>query len=271
MSEVIHRFSRAGILMLWGTVLCYFYFSGRIVAYLHPGFHWLTITAGVVLVLMAFLMLVLPLDSVDLSLGGCAPERPVPTALRLLGGFVLVVPLIVATGVSPSQFGATTVLNRGYISSASQLPFVVNMPDEPLPGEAFGDMGGGVLDYLTRNEAGQIRTEAVDLLYAAEEPSLRRDFEGQGVELIGQFMPARANNAAGNRFNLVRLFMLCCAADAQPLAVLVQPEAFEKLPDMTWVRVTGRAVFPTEGGTRIPLVENAHVEQTAAPPDIFVY
>lgn len=268
MNEILGRFSRAGILMLWGSVFCYFYFSGRIVSYLHPGFHWLTISAGVVLVVMALLVLLIPVERED---AGCAPLLKSSAALKITGGVLLVIPLIVTTASSPSQFGATAVLNRGIINSASQLPYIVNVPDEPLPGQAFGADGGDVMDYLTRNADGQIVTEAIDLLYAAEEPSMRRDFDGQEVELIGQVMPANTNNAAGNRFHLIRMFMLCCAADAQPLAILVQPAEFHQFPDMTWVKVTGKAVFPVEGGNRIALVENAHVEETTAPAEIFVY
>ncbi len=47
---------------------------------------------------------------------------------------------------------------------------------------------------MPRNEAGQIKAQTVDLLYAAEEPTMRQDFEGKEVELIGQFMPAKSNN-----------------------------------------------------------------------------
>jgi uncharacterized repeat protein (TIGR03943 family) len=268
MNEVLGRFSRAGILMLWGTVLSYFVFSGRVVSYLHPAFHWMTISAGVVLVVMALLVLLLPVES---DPAGCAPTIQTPILLRVIGGALLVVPLIVTVASSPSQFGATAVLNRGIISSASQLPYIVNIPDDPLPGQAFGADGGSVMDYLTRNAEGQIVTEAIDLLYAAEEPSMRQDFEGQEVEMIGQFMPANANNPNGNRFNLVRMFMLCCAADAQPLAVLVQPQDFQPFPNMTWVKVSGKATFPLEGGNRIAIVENAHVEETATPAEVFVY
>lgn len=269
-SVLADRFAKSGILMLWGSVMCYFYFSGRIVAYLHPGFHWLTLFAGGLLVTMAFLTLLLPRSEED-AVVACGPTTAGPWILRILAAVILIVPLLIAVRMSPSQFGATTVMNRGFISSVSQLPYVVNMPDEPLPGVSLGDMEGGIMDYLPRNEQGQIVTEAIDLLYAVEEPTIRADFEGREIEMIGQYMPAKQNNAGGNRFNLVRLFMLCCAADAQPMAVLVQPEAMEPFPDMTWVKVTGRAVFPVEGGGRIPLVENAHVEETEAPRDIFVY
>ena len=52
----------------------------------------------------------------------------------------------------------------------------------------------------------------VDLLYAAQDPSLRTDFENKKIEMIGQLMPDNVSNASGKRFKLVRMFMVCCAA-----------------------------------------------------------
>ena len=40
------------------------------------------------------------------------------------------------------------------------------------------------------NEAGQVQAETVDLIFAAEEPSMRADFEGKQIINVGQFMPA---------------------------------------------------------------------------------
>ena len=107
---------------------------------------------------------------------------------------------------------------------------------------------------LPKNEAGQIKAETVDLVYAAEDPTMRADFENKEVELIGQFMPASANNAGGDRFNLVRMFIVCCAADARPVAVTVQMDKAQRVAEMSWVKVTGKAAFPVESGRRVPLV-----------------
>ena len=46
--------------------------------------------------------------------------------------------------------------------------------------------------------------------------------------MIGQLIPDNVSNANGKRFKLVRMFMTCCAADARPVATLI--EADEK-PD----------------------------------------
>jgi len=253
--------------MLWGTVFCYFVFSGRVSMYLHPAFHWIAMVAGIAMVVIACLVLVLPFDP-D---AGCGPAGDrTHRATRVIMSFILVVPLLVAVRSSPSEFGATTVLNRGFITSVSQLPYAVTLPDESLPGEAWGDSGGSLMDYLTRNEDGQIVTEAIDLLYASEEPTLRPDFEGQGVELIGQFLPAGADTSP-DRFRLVRLFILCCAADAQPMAVLIEPEVAAEFPKMQWLRVTGTATFPEENGSIIPVVKNATATPIETPEATFVY
>ena len=111
--------------------------------------------------------------------------------------------------------------------------------------QASGAEGAGD-GYLPRNEAGQIKAQTVDLLYAAEEPTMRADFENKDVEVIGQFMPARANNPEGDRFNLVRMFVICCAADARPVAISVQmdkvqPTARDELGKSHWQgRFSGR-------------------------------
>ena len=100
---------------------------------------------------------------------------------------------------------------------------------------------------------------------------MREDFEGKEIEMIGQFMPAKDKNAQGNRFNLVRMFVMCCAADARPVAVAVQTNTPEKAAEMSWVKVVGKATFPLEGGRRIPVVVAESVSPCDPPPESFIY
>jgi uncharacterized membrane protein YcgQ (UPF0703/DUF1980 family) len=111
----------------------------------------------------------------------------------------------------------------------------------------------------------------MDLLYAANEPGIRQDFENQEIEVIGQFFPARKNNPTGDRFSLVRMFVMCCAADARPVAITVRAPQPETFPDMSWVKVIGKATFPTEGGTTVPVIVADSVVPAEAPPETFVY
>lgn len=191
----------------------------------------------------------------------------------VIPALILIVPLLTAATVSPSQFGAAAVANRGYVQSINDLPGYQPFVEPALPTED-GSPGPTEVtpssDYLPRNAAGQITAQTVDLLYAAEEPAMREDFDGKEVEMIGQFMPAKENNAKGNRFSLVRMFVMCCAADARPVAVSVEANG-ASAPEMSWVKVVGKATFPLEGGRRIPVVQAESVTPCDPPPESFIY
>ena len=126
-------------------------------------------------------------------------------------------------------------------------------------------------DEFPKNPQGQLQAQIVDFLYAAQLPDMRVQLENKPVEVIGQLMPAKANNPKGNRYDVIRMFMSCCAADVQPVALSVEPTAKPDLREMTWVKVTGTAAFPVVGGQRLPLIENAVVEKTDPPEDTYLY
>ncbi len=299
MTAGIQRYVSAGVLAIWGAVLAYFYFTGRIGSYLHPAFHPWTIASGVVLMLMAAGTLFLPReeheccehddhgDDHDHHGGGCCghdhghEEKPEACGhdhggakVRIVPALILTVPLLVAATVSPSQFGTAVVTNRGYVQDINDLPGFQPYSEPALPTEDGSSVPAETKpssDYLPRNAAGQITAQTVDLLYAAEEPAMREDFEGKEVEMIGQYMPAKEKNAQGNRFNLVRMFVMCCAADARPVAVSVETNKPMEPAEMSWVKVVGKATFPLEGGRRIPVVVAQSVSPCDPPPESFIY
>ena len=275
MTVSVQRYLSAGVLMIWGIMLAYFFSSGRISSYLHPSFHLWTGVSGGLLVVLAAGLLFLPGTDEDLACEpGCGHLRQTPTR-SILSALILVAPLLVAAAVSPDQFGATTVSNRGFIERINDLPGYQPYAEPPLPvaddSQAAATSGDDSESYMPKNAAGQIKAQTVDLLYAAQEPTMRSDFENKEVELIGQFMPAREHNAQGDRFNLVRMFVICCAADARPVAVAVQSDQSHSIAEMSWVRVTGKASFPIESGERIPLVIADAVTPCDPPEETFIY
>lgn len=274
MTLTIRKYCYSSTLAVWGTVLCYFYFSDRIGSYLHPSFHLWTILSGIVLLLMAVGTFFFPLTE-DCCDADCVHQGPRGAVGMVVLTVALVVPLLVTTAVSPSQFGATAVMNRGMIDSIGDLPGYAPYVEPPLP-TLDGSIGpeGDPVDagsYLQRNDSGQIIASTVDLLYAAQEATMRRDFENKEIEVVGQFLPARANNPGGDRFSLIRMFIMCCAADARPVAITVKAPRMENLPDMSWVKVIGKATFPIEGGKQVPVIVAKSVEPCDPPPESFVY
>ena len=272
MTGSLQRYFSAGVLTIWGIMLGYFVISGRLASYLHPSFHIWTAGSAVVLILLAAGLLFLPEHSHE----SCCEhvhdqQKPVRSGLAAA---VLVLPIVLAATISPDQFGAVTVNNRGYIASLNDLPSYQPYVEPALPGSEDSQSASGNADdgsYISRNAAGQIKAQTIDLLYAAEEPTMRADFEGKEVEVIGQFMPARENNNEKDRFNLVRMFIICCAADARPVAITVQTDGPHGVPEMSWIKVTGTASFPIESGRRVPLLVANSVTPCEPPEETFIY
>ncbi|MDD5199557.1 MAG: TIGR03943 family protein [Terrimicrobiaceae bacterium] len=272
MTSILHRFLSSGILAVWGTVLCTFYFTGRISAYLHPTFQPFALAAGCALVVLAFLVLIAP----DLEASHCpSPERP--PVRGVLMALVLVGPLLVAFSNSQDSFGASAVSNRTYVQDIAQLPAAQPpatvepaLPDDGSSAEA-GDNKAADPYSFPKNKKGDIQAQVVDFLYAAQLPEMRTELENKQIEVIGQLMPAKTNNPQGSRYDVIRMFMTCCAADAQPVALPVEPRDKPGLREMTWVKVSGKATFPVIGGQRMPLIENGVIEKTDPPEDTYLY
>lgn len=251
-------------------VLGVLYFSGRVGTHLHPTFQPYTIIASGILLVLGLWNLFAPLDD---ACGDCCDHSHSRSLFgTMVSHSILIIPVLLAAIYSPDQFGAGMVRNRTLIEDSSQLPGLGNRMALPLgksdPALPTEDTD---VDYLPRTESGKIQADVIDLIYAVNEDPLRRIFEGQEIEVTGQFMPARTGNAQGDRFNLVRMFMMCCAADARPVSITVQSPLAEPFTEMQWVRVTGKVLFPVEGGRRTVLVVADAVTATEPPEQTVIY
>ncbi|MBA3960568.1 MAG: DUF1980 domain-containing protein [Chthoniobacterales bacterium] len=140
---------------------------------------------------------------------------------------------------------------------------------------------------LRPNESGNIPVQVTDLLYAAQESSTRKDFEGKRVEIIGQFLSPKKGatkpELKSNSFMLVRLVMVCCAADMMPAAVKVEAtKRPANVHEAGWLKVVGqvryrpRAKGPSPDGidygdTPEPVIVAASIAKTPTPTEKYVY
>ena len=285
MNKLFSRWLPCATLAAWSAILLFFYFSGRIIPYLHPTFRPYVLIAGLVMAAMALVFLLFPADADCCSSAECGHGLSRFATGKILTFLVLLLPITAAAMFSPDGFGKDAMLNRGILTDATGLraPTMARTaplaaPDLPLPtngnpapAPAAATPPSAPPDYLTRTPDGRIVAEVLDLLYAAQDNALRKDFEGKAVELTGQLMPDASNNAAGKRFKAVRMFMTCCAADARPVATLVECDALPNLPEMTWIKVTGTATFPVENGRRISVLKADRVEKSAPPDETMLY
>jgi uncharacterized repeat protein (TIGR03943 family) len=150
-------------------------------------------------------------------------------------------------------------------------PALAPAPTATANGATKGDTTDAVPDYLQRTKEGYIVTEVLDLLYSVQDSQLRKDFEGRTVQLIAQIMPDKTSADSTNRFKAVRMFMSCCAADARPVATLVESKTLPEFPEMTWVKVVGTATFPIENGKRTAVIQAVSVEETKPPEEAMLF
>ena len=253
MQSLFARWLPAATLATWSAVLLYFHFSQRMHSMLAPEFRAYALIAAVLLAVMALSFVVFKGDATCCSSGECGHGLSRFISGKVLTFSILLVPIVVAARFDSREgFSKSFVENRGISSTP---------PEVKKP----------VADYLVRTPDGKIVAEVLDLLYAAQDNLLRKDFEGQRVELIGQFMPDSSDNASGNRFKAVRMFMTCCAADARPVATLVEANKLPTFPEMTWVKITGTPTFPVEKGRRISVLKAEKIEKTEPPAEAMIY
>jgi uncharacterized repeat protein (TIGR03943 family) len=286
MTRLYTRWLPCATLLAWSGMLLYFYTSGRIVNALHPMFRPGVALAGVVMFVLALIFLFFPA-----SAEGCMESCSQPLARgrigKLLTFVVLILPIAAATVASPDGFSVNTVKNRGIALDLTGFgrpdaksravpsvdPFEPPLPTKDgAPAPAPKDTQAESIDqFVPKTPEGHLALQVVDLLYAAEDPSLRQDIESKTVQLVGQIMPDTVSNSTGRRFKLVRMFMTCCAADARPIAALVEGQTAPQFPDMAWVKVVGKATFPIEGGRTLAVIQADSVTPTEPPEESMLY
>jgi uncharacterized repeat protein (TIGR03943 family) len=133
-------------------------------------------------------------------------------------------------------------------------------PAVPSPDE-------GSTQYLPKAADGNVALEVTDLLYAESEDSLRKMFSDKTIEVIGQYLPG----PDPKQFKLVRMFIVCCAADARPLAVPVEVSAPTGGSEMSWVKVIGKAAYSKNGDRVHVLLKADTVEPTDPPAEAMLY
>jgi uncharacterized repeat protein (TIGR03943 family) len=225
------------VLATWGGVMLDVVATGKIQTLLHPAFHpWVALTGGL-LAVIAIALLFAP--------GALHPE---PLRVWLGRGGLLLIPLLISLYVAPSTFSAYTVLNRGVNAS---LP-----PSSQASTANSSTSGAGDQPMITDIPGVMAFTDSDQQRLAAD---------GKNVQLVGQYYPVK-----DGEFEIVRLYMYCCAADASPISINVQGDLGSQKQE-EWIQVTGTVRFRKRLGQWEPYLVSPSVLKTNAPADPYVY
>jgi hypothetical protein len=194
--------------------------------------------------------------------GPATPESPAPAPVPPAA------PTAEATVPAAAPAAAPTDASKPAEGAAPANP---GAPAAAAPAEKPAANPAAVPEYLQRTPEGYIVAEVLDMLYSVQDSQLRKDFEGSTVQLIAQIMPEKTAEGRPPRFKAVRMFMTCCAADARPVATLVEAATLPEVPEMTWVKIIGKATFPVENGKRTAVIQATSVQQTKPPEETMLY
>ena len=227
------------VLATWGAVVLDVVFTGKIRTLLHPAFYpWVAIT-GASLLLVAIALVFAP--------GALHPE---PWRAWFGRGGLLLVPILVALGFAPSTYSSYTVLNRGLNASVPRSPTSLEAPPSLTP---------------SSNAGKPLQVDVPYILSSTDSDDNRKLMDGKSVELIAQLYPTN-----GGGFDVVRLLIYCCAADASPLSVHVNGDANTQKGE-AWVDVTGVVRYSQKDGQWTPYLDLQNIKSATPPADPFLY
>lgn len=281
------------LLLLWGGFVLWLSYSGQLSTYLHPSLQPYTTAAGVVFLLLAIFGF---RSAFSLSLHkhhacGCDHHHHGEQSAHhdheehhhhgTAGGWgavifttiLLLLPLVIIISGKATAYSITTVQNRGVVDNINNLPSAkAGAVTASMPSKSTNDVTTAASQSSPSGASdGPMPLQVIDMLYAIQMPSYRSEFEGKEVELVGQYVPMTTGNPKGDRFQTIRMFITCCAADAKPVGVTVHYPKPLKVSEMGWIKITGKPTFPMEGGRRTAVIEATKVEECPAPSEPFVY
>jgi uncharacterized repeat protein (TIGR03943 family) len=219
-----------------GVAQCQAYWSGQVRALLHPSFHLFVLWSGLLLVLLAVA-----------RVWTQAENRPTGSWRSFGLTLFVVLAVIGSLKVAPQGYSTLAVNNRGVTNE---------LVADFSPPEPFAEVG----------KMGElIECEVTDLLWAANDAAASQSLTGREVRLIGQYYPEDADG-----FQVVRLLMFCCAADAQPMGIKVRG-ATNGLTANAWIEVTGKVFFGRGASQKQVEIELENVRTISPPREIFLY
>ena len=248
------------IVTLLGGLLISITVSGRFTSYVRPGFKWLLLIAGAILVVVGIVSLVL---AVRADMKADRQDEPPDEDHDAHGHdhstskapWLILAPVLVLLLVAPPALGADAVARNagsqglaGYDVAAAGASTTSAGTDVGgkdgtsgvSGGYAFNDGSGSVYD-----SSGGRRTMHFDPLSGTDPQLTMKDFvlrslydadrsldNGTPVTVTGFLAPAGEGFDSG--YTIARMSISCCAADANPLQLHV--DGTMPMPSNTWVQ-----------------------------------
>jgi len=98
----------------------------------------------------------------------------------------------------------------------------------------------------------------------------KKQFEGKEIAVSG-FVYRDQTSADTGPFAVSRFLVQCCAADATPLGIMVDPGRQQNLPVDSWVKVQGKLRIVTHEGNEMIRIEASSITPITQPDAPYIY
>lgn len=238
------------VFLIWAGVFAFFYFSGSYVEFLNPQFSWLMIS-GLLLCALFFVVLFMtgPASDTDCCGHDHHHHGHGPSVLRML---ILLVPVLFAMNYGSWQLGTFAFdkravgLTRMGGSNDSRAATAIDMPASTAASAAVELVAAArpvtLVEIHNRFEHLVDKKIITQGMYMSETPGLPQD-----------------------SWVIFRFLIVCCAADAQPMAVMIKGPRPVGIADEAWVEVEGTLRGIELNGQPAVAVEADKVSSIVAP------
>ncbi len=253
-------------LTAWAGLLVWFYFDPAINSLTNPFLHRWILLAGIFLVVIVIFRFVeiARFGTAALNCGEECRDTPELTGGKVIGFFALIIPVCIAFLVDPTSFSAQFVRNRGVEMSPPKTVMQQGLP-QMTPEEIQSVL----------QEGSVYETDVVEILMLADDTVARDALERKVVSLTAQIVYPENTEGDDQKneksFYAVRLYMLCCAADARPIGILVKSPVPVDAKEMSWGRLTGILNYVNYNGRLVPEITLTDFQKSDAPEEQYLF
>lgn len=256
MKPAIQRILCSLAVLVWGSVLLYFYASGRITHYLAPDFRPLVLAGGLGLMVLGLFNLLTAGHTSDCGCGDETHDHGNSDLHPLVVLVLMIAPVLLSVSWTKDRYSPSALTRKGLYDAPS-------FTGSPAP----SPIALGQIQSTHRKTAdGHYQLDLMELFFATGVREHQSQIEGQKVETEGRWLNGKADSKAGPRTRLYRMFITCCAADSRAIPILLDFEgAPPEFHDNTWVKVGGTMRYQLENGVLQPVLQVERANEAGLP------
>ncbi len=247
---------RAILLAIWSLFLLWLYFSTNLNLFIEKRYLILSLLAGVILFILSLIQVrrlkILHYNHLDSKTISCA--HSVHHKIRDKDIFIcllFVFPIILYFVINPRGLGSFAAGKRG-----------VDLNIEISKNRILND-----LQFQIEKESKYQKLNLLQLLLIAQNKP--QDACQMHVSTVG--FVYKDETMETNQFGLLRFHIVCCAACAQPVGVLVESEDAVNFQNDQWVSVKGRVQIRKKDDKEFCDIIAEKIETVSKPDNPYVY